>query len=210
MPAAPPARPPASPLPAVVPPMTPVPRHRHSVAEYLDFERGAATKHEYYDGTIYAMTGATEPHNSILMNAAFALKSRLRGRRSKVYVSDMRLQVEPTGLYAYPDVMALCGDVNLAGDSRDMITNPQVVVEVLSPSTENYDRGGKFEHYRQLASVTDYLLISQDARRVERRARQADGTWQTTLTEGDGVVPLPAIGCELPLDELYEQVELSP
>ena len=118
--------------------------------------------------------------------------------------------MSPTGLYTYPDVMALCGEVRFAAGRRDTIENPQVVVEVLSPSTEDYDRGAKLEHYRQVASVTDYLLVSQDARRVERRARQPDGTWRTTLVEGDGVVSLPAIGCELPLDELYDQVELSP
>lgn len=184
------------------------PLHCHTVDEYLAFERGSPSKHEYYAGTIYAMTGGTEPHALIMGNVFFALKSRLRGRRCKAYVSEMRLKVVATGLHTYPDVMALCGEAKLSDGHRDMIENPQVIVEVLSSSTEAYDRGKKFDHYIQVPSLTDYLLVSQDARRVEHHARQPNGGWLRTEVIGSGVVILPSVGCEPSLDEVYEQIEL--
>ncbi len=188
--------------------MATAPRYRYTVEECLALERGSNTRHAYFDGEIFAMAGANDPHVAIVTNLVGELRLRLKGRRCRIYSTDMRLKASPTGLYTYPDLMVVCGEIRFTDDRRDMIENPQVIAEVLSPSIEDYDRGPKFEHYRRIASVTDYLLVSQDARHVEHRARQADGTWQTTLVESDGGVPLPAIGCELPLDEIYSQVEL--
>lgn len=186
----------------------PAPVYRFTAEQYLDFERGADTKHEYYAGAIYAMVGATEPHVLIVTNLVYALRSQLRDRPCKVYSNDLRLKIAATGSYVYPDVMVVCGDVRLSDGHRDMIENPQMVAEVLSPSTERHDRGTKFQHYKGVESLTDYLLISQDARRVEHHARQPDGSWRRTEITGTGGVSLPSIGCELPLDEIYDKVEL--
>ena len=186
----------------------PRPQHHFTVDEYLAFERTSDSRHEYYAGNIYVMVGGTEPHNLIAGNAFYCLKSQLRSRPCKVYTSDMRLKIAPTGLYTYPDVMALCGEVKLADDCRDMIENPQIVVEVLSPSTEAYDRGTKLDHYKRLESVTDCILISQDARRVEHHARGTDGRWRKTNVTGSGIIRLASLGCEIPLDEIYDQIEL--
>lgn len=183
------------------------PRYRYTVEEYLSFERRSPSKHEYFAGDIYAMVGATEPHVLIAGNVFFCLKAQLRGRPCKVYQSDMRLKVASSGLFTYPDVMALCGEAKLSDDHRDTIENPQVVVEVLSPSTEAYDRGEKLEHYAALPSLADCLLVAQDTRRVEHHARQPDGSWKRTEVAGAGAVSLPSIGCELPLADIYEQID---
>lgn len=183
-------------------------RRRYTVEEYLDFERASPTKHEYLAGDIYAMVGASEPHVLIVTNLVFLLKLRFRGRPCKVYANDLRLKVAETGLYTYPDLIAICGEAKLSDGHHDMIENPQVVIEVFSPSTEEYDRGEKLDHYKQIESLTDALLVAQDARRVEHHARQADGSWKRSEVTGRGVVSLPSIGCEMPLDEIYEQIEL--
>ena len=191
-------------------PATPVARsrRRYTVEEYLDFERASPTKHESLAGDIYAMVGASEPHVLIVTNLVFLLKLRFRGRPCKVYANDLRLKVSDTGLYTYPDLIAICGETKLSDGHHDMIENPQVVIEVLSPSTEEYDRGEKLDHYKQIESLTDALLVAQDARRVEHHARRADGSWKRSEVTGRGVVSLPSIGCEMPLDEIYEQIEL--
>lgn len=203
------AAPPASERPLSAPAATGRPRYRYTVEEYLSFERGSPSKHEYYAGDIYAMVGATEPHVLIAGNTFFCLKAQLRGRPGKAYQSDMRLKVAPAGLFTYPDVMALCGEAQLSDDHRDTVENPQVVIEVLSPSTEAYDRGEKLEHYMRLDSLTDCLLVAQDTRRVEHHARQPDHSWKRNEVTGNGIVHLPSIGCELPLAEIYEQINLQ-
>ena len=184
------------------------PRRRYTVEEYLDFERASPTKHEYLAGDIYAMVGASEPHVLIVSNLIFLLRLRFRGRPCKVYANDLRLKVSQTGLYTYPDVIAICGEVKLSDSHHDMIENPQVVIEVLSPSTEEYDRGEKLDHYKQIESLTDALLVAQDVRRVEHHARQPDGSWRRSEVAGSGVISLPSIGCDLPLAEIYDQIEL--
>jgi Uma2 family endonuclease len=201
----------AHPMPeaATVPAALPLrPQHFYPVDEYLRFERRADSKHEYYAGAIYAMVGASEPHVLIVSNLIFCLRTRLRGRPGKVYATDMRLKVSPTGLYTYPDVMVVCGEAKLSDDGHDTLENPRLVVEVLSRSTETYDRVTKLKHYQSLESVTDYLLVAQDARRVEHHTRRADGSWARVEVTSNGKVVLPEIGCELPLDEIYEQIDL--
>ena len=198
-----------------VPPGRPVrPGRRHTVEEYLTFECDSPEKHEYYDGTIYAMTGASRSHALIVTRLVSAFDAMFRDRDCDVYSSGMRLKVSATGLYTYPDVMAVCGEVRIevAGvPPAETLLNPQVVVEVLSHSTQSYDRGAKFDHVRQVESVTDYLLVSQDERHVERRSRQPDGTWLRSEFSGpDAVVPLPSIGCELPLAAVYRRIPINP
>ncbi len=178
--------------------------------QYLDLERRAEYKSEYVNGRIYAMTGASREHNVIALTIASGLFTRFRGRPCEVYQSDMRVKVSPTGLYTYPDVVALCGAPAFEDAHVDTLLNPAVVVEVLSPSTAAYDRGEKFAHYRRLPSLHEYVLVSQDRVRVEHYARHGAG-WLLTEFEGpDATLELPALGCALPLAEVYERVAPFP
>lgn len=184
------------------------PQHYYSPTEYLALERKAERKSEYLSGEIFAMSGASEGHNLIAGNVFAALHAQLRGRPCRVYVSDMRVKVSPTGLYTYPDVVALCGKPVFDDEQKDTLLNPTVIIEVLSPSTEAYDRGDKFAHYRRLESLAEYVLISQEKFRVELYVRQPDNQW--LLSEaGDlqDTVRLPSVACELVLAEVYENVE---
>jgi Uma2 family endonuclease len=181
-------------------------RRRLSVDEYLDIERAAETKSEFYDGEMFAMAGASEPHNLISLNIGAELRAALRQRGCRVYPSDMRVKC-PTGLYTYPDVTVVCSEPRFEGSKRDNLLNPLVIVEVLSPSTEAYDRGKKFEHYRTIPSLQAYVLVASDRRSVEHFARQDQGGW--LLSEPiDGTIAISALDCALSLDEIYDLVEL--
>ena len=177
--------------------------------DYLALEREAATKSEYVDGEIFAMAGASEEHSLLTLNIGAAIHMALRGRPCKVYVSDMRVKVSPTGMYTYPDVVAVCGKARLEDAKFDTLLNPTVIIEVLSPSTEGYDRGAKFAHYRRLESLQEYLLVAQDAVHLEHYVRQADGRW--LLSEANRLqdeIHLPAIDCRLSLAEVYDKTEI--
>lgn len=180
-----------------------------SEAEYLAFERASSTKHEYYNGRVYAMTGAKEFHNIIVANTIASLHSQLRTKPCRVYPSDMRIKVLQTGLNTYPDVVVVCGQTQFTDAVHDCITNPVVIIEVLSSSTERYDRGMKAQHYRTIETLRDYILIAQDAQHVEHFSRQQDGAW--TLREADGLatsITLTSIACVLQLQDIYEKVDL--
>lgn len=180
---------------------------RMTEAEYLAFERASDIRHEYLDGHVYAMTGASRAHNLISTYTAASLINQLRGRPCEVYASDMRVRVSATGLYTYPDVTVVCGNPQFADSALDTLLNPVLVIEVLSPSTESYDRGKKFQHYRQLESLREYVLISQDSPRIERFLRQDDGTWLLTDAAGlDASLELASVACTLALAEVYEKV----
>jgi Uma2 family endonuclease len=179
-------------------------------AEYLEFERASEIKHEFFAGEVLAMTGASEAHNLICVNVITMLKNQLRGQPCKIYPSDMRVKVEATGLYTYPDITVVCGDAQFADTELDTLINPLVIIEVLSPSTERYDRGRKFQQYRVLPSLREYVLIAQDHPRIEHYRLQETGTWQLTDAKGlEASLELPSIGCMLALAEVYEQVALS-
>jgi Uma2 family endonuclease len=145
--------------------------------QYLEIERAAPSKSEYLDGAIYAMAGASEQHNLIVANLVGELRAGLKGRPCRTYPSDMKVEVGPKGLFAYPDVSVVCGQPRFHDEVRDMLLNPKLIVEVLSPSTEAYDRGAKFAQYRKIASLTDFLLVSADNVHVEHFARQPNGQW---------------------------------
>ena len=186
------------------------PQRRYSSEEYLALERKAEYKSEYFAGEIFAMSGASERHNLIVTNIVAALHAQFRNRLCKVYASDMRVKVGATGLHTYPDVVALCGDARFDDDQQDTLLNPAVLIEVLSKSTEAYDRGDKAEHYRKLPSLAEYLLISQDKPHVEHYVRQPDNQWLLSETSDlQDTVALPAINCTLVLAEVYDKVEIG-
>jgi Uma2 family endonuclease len=181
--------------------------------EYLALERAAETKHEYLNGRIYAMAGASPSHNRIVMNLSREISTQLRGRPCEAFGSDMRVKVQATGLHTYPDLSALCGPPRFDDEERDNLVNPSLLIEVLSKSTASYDRGGKFDHYRQLPTLREYVLFEQDRALAELRVRNgASGDrWGLTVVRGlDATIELPAIGCTLPLRDVYERVDLLP
>lgn len=189
--------------------MTARPEVYISVEEYLARERAAETRSEYYAGEMFAMAGGSRAHNLIAGNLFASLHQQLRRRPCTVYPSDMRVKVSESGLYTYPDVTAVCDPEQFEDARQDTLLNPALVVEVLSPSTESYDRGRKAQNYRTVASLQEYLLITQDAYHVEQFVRQPDGQWLFSEADGlDAVLPLPSIGCELRLADVYEKVEL--
>jgi Uma2 family endonuclease len=181
-----------------------------SSAEYLVIERRSETKHEFYRGEMFAMAGATREHNLITMNIAVSLGNQLRDRPCETYASDMRVKVEYTGLYTYPDIVVTCDKPRFEDEHDDTLLNPQLIVEVLSDSTENYARGKKFELYRGIESLKDYVLVAQNEPHVEVYSRDESGRWFLTEAKGlDSTIELPAIACELKLAEVYARIEFA-
>jgi Uma2 family endonuclease len=190
--------------------MSAEPHRRTRLEDYLAAERQAETKSEYLDGEVFAMAGASRQHNLIVWNLAAALHAQLKGRGCEVYVGDMRLLVSATGLYTYPDLAVACGEPQFEDVGLDTLLNPTLLIEVLSPSTEGYDRGKKAAHYRTLGSLREYALVAQEEVRVEVLTRQENGHW--LLSEAgrlDDSIPLGSIGCTLRLADVYERVSFS-
>ncbi|MBK8027612.1 MAG: Uma2 family endonuclease [Chloroflexi bacterium] len=185
----------------------PAQQHRWTPQEYLAFERAAETRHEFVDGEVFDMAGASRAHQKIAGNLFAGLHVRLRGRDCGAYMTDMRVQVEDWH-YTYPDVIAVCGEEHIEDvQHMDTLLNPTVIIEVLSPTTEQYDRGEKFRRYRGIESLQEYVLVAQDRPMIERFTRQTDGTWQFVALEGlDAEMRLESIGCALPLADVYEKV----
>jgi Uma2 family endonuclease len=173
--------------------------------EYLAFERASDQKHEYVDGEIFAMSGGTREHSLIGQNVAGELRNALLERACEVHGSDMRIKTA-AGKYHYADAFVVCGPPVFEDETRDVMLNPKAIVEVLSDSTERYDRGDKFASYRTIDTLMDYVLVSQTAVLVEHYHRLADGTWlYRALETGDKLV-LPSLDCEIPVDRLYLKV----
>lgn len=184
--------------------------NRMTEAEYLAFERASEIKHEFVGGEIYAMTGASEAHNLIVSSTLFALYGQLRSKPCKTYPSDMKVRTPTTGSYVYPDITVVCGSPEFDDKRRDILLNPTLVIEVLSPNTEGYDRGEKFQHYRELASLQEYVLIAQDTPYIEHFVRQEQGVWQFTEAAGlDAELELVSVGCRLHLSAAYEQIDFE-
>ncbi len=199
-------------------------RVTYTPEEYLALERRAEYKSEYINGEIYpmaeasaehghgkiyAMAGASEAHNQITVNLTIEIGQHFKGKPCKVYTADMRVKVTATGMYTYPDLAAVCGGATFEDIQVDTLTNPTVIVEVLSPSTEAYDRGDKFAHYRRLPSLQEYVLISQDKVRVEHYLRHGPEWIFTELNELDDVLHLPTIDCSVTLRDIYDKVEFT-
>lgn len=185
-------------------------RPRLTPEEYLALERAATSKSEFFNGEMFAMAGATEEHVLIVVNVAGELRAQLRGRPCRTYSNDMRVKVSETGMYTYPDVVVVCGEPQFDDEHRDTLLNPTAIFEVLSPSTEAYDRGEKFAQYQRLESLREYVLIAQDRHRVEQYVRQQEGQWLYSEVRGLGeTVHLPSIGCDIALSEVYDKVTVA-
>lgn len=184
------------------------PKELFTEEEYLALERESETRHEYYRGEIVAMAGASENHNGILTATLSRLFLQLRGGSCRPYANDLRVRVSATGLYTYPDIVVVCGAGHYSDDRRDILLNPAAIIEILSPSTEAYDRGRKFLQYQTIPTLREYALIAQDAPLIEHYARQGDGGWRYTVADGLGAtLPLPTLNCALTLAEIYELVD---
>ncbi|MBI5015561.1 MAG: Uma2 family endonuclease [Deltaproteobacteria bacterium] len=178
-------------------------------AQYLAAERQAEHKSEYLSGEVFAMSGASARHVLIVSNVVRELGTQFKNRDCRVFSTDLRVKVPTTGLYTYPDVVAVCGPLSFDDEQNDTLLNPTLLVEVLSESTKDYDRGGKFEQYRTLESLKEYVLIAQDRPHVEHHVRQPDDRWLLEETNRpEDVVALPSIGCTLALIEIYDKTEL--
>ncbi|MDA1013938.1 MAG: Uma2 family endonuclease [Planctomycetota bacterium] len=190
--------------------MSTVPERYLTPEEYLKIERAAETKSEYYAGEMFAMSGAKRAHIVITGNIAAELHGLFQDRKCEVYASDMRVKVNATGLYTYPDVSAVCEEPEFEDAEVDTLVNPQVIFEVLSPSTEGYDRGKKFEHYRKINSLTDYVIVSQDHVHLEHW-KATDGTWKLLHELGsiDDCLCIESIDCRIPLTAVYHKVHFS-
>jgi Uma2 family endonuclease len=185
-------------------------RTRITPKEYLALERRAPFRSEYHDGSMYAMAGASREHSLIASNLCREIGNRLVDRPCEVYVSDMRLLISATGLYTYPDVVVACGEVEFEDSEVDTLLNPVLIVEVLSPSTERYDRGKKFGHYRRLGSLREYVLVSQDRPIIELFTRDRDDErWILSVFDGsEAVLELASVDCRIPLAEVYRKVAI--
>ena len=176
-------------------------------AEYLSLERRAREKSEYVNGRIYAMAGTSRVHSLIVANLVRELGNQLRGRPCEIHGSDLRVKVQHTGMYTYPDVVALCGEAQLEDEELDTLLNPSVIIEVLSPSTESYDRGEKFAHYRRLDTLQEYVLVAQVKRRIEHFRREGDHWVFTEVSDPEEELTLSSLGCTLRLADIYDRVE---
>jgi Uma2 family endonuclease len=182
----------------------PVRLHHYSFRDYLAVEEDSGVKHEFLDGEIYAMAGGSVLHAALSAALTSSLHAQLRGR-CRVYSSDLRIRVPATGLASYPDVTVICGPVQTDPDSAETAVNPTVVVEVLSPSTIDYDLGEKFEHYRQIPSLRAVIYVSQDRCQIEVRERQADGSWASAAAGPGAAARIATIDCTMDVTRLYAE-----
>ena len=183
-------------------------RPRYTVEEYVRFEQHANARHEYVDGQIIGMGGGTFEHARLAVAVSTALAVQLQGKRCAVASSDARIRIQATGLITYPDVVGVCGNLEFDPDDPLAVTNPIVLAEVTSPSSEAYDRGEKFDHYKQIASLREYIIVNHRESRIEVHRRGDDGAW--SLSEAANADPLTqrivaitSIGCDLNVDDVY-------
>jgi Uma2 family endonuclease len=184
--------------------LAPTHRVRYTWAEYLAVEASSNVKHEFLDGQIYAMAGGTPEHAALAATVIGLLFSQLRDGRCRAHDADLRVRVRETGLATYPDVTVVCGPRERDPDDEQAVTNPTSIVEVLSRSTEEYDRGDKFEHYKRLTSLREYVIVSSRERSVEVWTRGADDTWACSVSRDGEIARLDAIHAQLDVRELYD------
>jgi Uma2 family endonuclease len=193
-------------------------RIRYTEDQYLAIERESEKRHEYLDGQIYAMASESPEHGAICTNLTREVSAQLKGTRCQAFAKDMRVRSGPLprrrysqkGLYSYPDLLIVCGELQFLDENRDVIINPKVIIEVASPSTEAFDRGDKFQRYRTYnPSITDYLIVAQNCPYIEHFARREDGQWviAASAIELSESVHIASINCTLYLAEVYDRVE---
>lgn len=183
---------------------------RTTTAEYLKIDRQSEFKNEYFDGQIFMMAGASSNHNLIVTSLVSALYTQMRGKGCSIYGSDMRVKVEETDSYAYPDLSLVCGTPRYEDSQPETLLNPKVIFEILSPSTERRDRVTKMRHYRAIESMTDYVLISQTAVLAEHYSNGAGDEWLRADLIGPGAtLSISSLECEIALDEIFEQVSVE-
>lgn len=179
-------------------------RQRFTFEDYLVLEETSTVKHEYSDGHVWAMAGGTPEHGALAANVIALLARQLRDRPCRIFTSDVRIRVKATGLATYPDVSVVCGEQQVDPDDPkgSTLINPSLIVEVLSPSTEDYDRGEKLAHYKQVASLEEVVLVAYEERRLEIWRREGDH-WTLHVSRGEGAAAVTSLGCELSLAEVY-------
>ena len=182
-----------------------------SSREYLGVERSTEIRHEFLDGLVYAMAGESPDHSTICFNLAVTTGSQIKNKSCRGFSPNMKVRTGGEGLYAYPDLMIVCGEPQFHDQHGDVLLNPTVIFEVLSPSTEAYDRGEKFLRYRnEINSLRDYVMVSQDKPHVEHYSRQPDGTWRFAEISGlDSELLLSSIDCRIPLAEIYARTRIA-
>jgi Uma2 family endonuclease len=189
----------------------PDPVHQLTETDYLEIERMANFKSEFYNGQMFAMSGGTLRHSLIGTNLSREFGNALKIKKCIAFNADLRVKVEATGLYTYPDLSVICEQPRFVDGEQDTVTNPTLIVEVLSDSTEAYDRGKKFEHYRQISSLREYLLVSQKEPRIEQFIRQPNNDWLLHEVSGlEAVLRLPSLEISISLAEVFAQVDFSP
>ena len=190
--------------------MSAIPKTKLTIKDYLEFERNSDIKHEYLNGKIFAMSGAKRNHNKITTNLSGLVWQHLKSKNCENYANDMRVFVPGTGLYTYPDLTVVCGEPQFQDDVFDTLLNPVLLIEVLSDSTESYDRGRKFQHYRSIESLQEYVLVSQNEARIEKYVRHGDGFWLLSEAVGvDAEIEFSSIECRIPLGEVYDKIDFS-
>jgi len=179
-------------------------RVRYSWDEYLALEGASNVKHEFWDGQIYGMAGGTPEHAALAAAVTGLLFAQIRAGQCRAHNSDLRVRVLDTGLATYPDVTVVCGPSERDPSDKNSVTNPSLIVEVLGPSTEEYDRGDKFEHYKRIPALREYVLVSQRERRIEVWSRASNDAWTQVVAQSGGRLALESIGAELAVDDVYE------
>ncbi|HEX8351516.1 MAG TPA: Uma2 family endonuclease [Pyrinomonadaceae bacterium] len=178
--------------------------------EYLALERPSEIRHEFLDGTVYAMAGESPTHSAICFNLNAAIGPQLRGTNCRGFSPNMKVRAGESGLYAYPDLAVACGEAFFHDRHGDVLLSPVVIFEVLSRSTQTYDRGEKFERYKSIETLRDYVLVLQDRALLEHFSRQPDGTWPRAALEGDdAALMLESVNCRVALADVYDRIEFD-
>jgi Uma2 family endonuclease len=191
------------------PAMSTAPKQKLTAQQYLEIEERAQSKSEFFNGEMFAMSGASLEHNRIKENLVIEIGSRLKAGPCRTYSSDQRVLVEATGLYTYPDIVILCGPGTSDPANRNTLTNPTAIIEILSPSSERYDRGAKFRNYQKIPSLIEYVMVAQDEAVCERYLRQSDGSWALTSFVGlEAALEFTSVPVRIPLVDVYAGVTL--
>jgi Uma2 family endonuclease len=180
-----------------------------TVAKYFEIERESSEKHEYFEGELFAMAGGKKNHNLIISNLIAIFHGFFKNKQCVVYPSDMKVAIDKYSHYTYPDISLVCGTSEFVNETEDSLINPIVVIEVVSESTEKYDRGKKFQSYRMISSLKEYILVSTEYKKIEIFTRSDNNKWILSESDNSGIIKLNSIEYELKLEDVYEKVEID-